>query len=266
MSKFQTGQVWRQRNGGLAEVSMVNTHAKYPVTCEVFMHHDQDTFTGEGKYRGSGDSHYDLVELVTPDCAFDFRAHLARQAEFSERVFGPGKRSKGVIAHIRKELTEVEQAPDDIEEWIDVVILALDGAWRAGHSPDQIIAALVAKHDKNEARTWPDWRLVGEDQAIEHDRSGEVRGPELMFSKEELDRMASPLEYVPPIGCNGALSFHGEVAKYPGDIVADCAASLIELAKDCGQVVTIDLVPKLPLAMGNYDMVYLVREAREVAK
>lgn len=108
--------------------------------------------------------------VITVSTAFDFDAHLARQRAFSERTFGPGMRTKGVIDHIRKELLEIEAAPADLSEWIDVVILALDGAWRTGATPEQIIAALVAKQDKNEARQWPDWRTAAPDQAIEHVR------------------------------------------------------------------------------------------------
>ena len=107
--------------------------------------------------------------------AFDFRAHLARQAAWSEKTFGPGARAKGVVDHIRKELLEIEADPGDLKEWIDVAILALDGAWRSGASPDEIIAALTAKQAKNEARKWPDWRTMPADKAIEHDRSGEKR-------------------------------------------------------------------------------------------
>ncbi|CRY35164.1 dATP/dGTP pyrophosphohydrolase domain-containing protein [Burkholderia pseudomallei] len=103
--------------------------------------------------------------------AFDILAHLQRQREFSERTFGPGARTAGVCDHIRKELKEIEANPGDLTEWIDVVILALDGAWRAGGSPQQIIDAIVAKQTKNEGRTWPDWRTVPADKAIEHDRS-----------------------------------------------------------------------------------------------
>lgn len=103
---------------------------------------------------------------------FDLRAHLQRQREWSERTFGPGDRAKGVVDHIRKELREIEAAPGDISEWIDVVILGLDGAWRAGYSPDQIITALVAKQARNEDRVWPDWRSMPADVAIEHDRTG----------------------------------------------------------------------------------------------
>jgi hypothetical protein len=106
---------------------------------------------------------------------FDFIGHLARQREWSERTFGPGARSKGVVDNIRKELREIESDPTDIKEWIDVVILSLDGAWRAGATPQQIIDTIVAKQTKNESRVWPDWRTMSPDQAIEHDRSHDAQ-------------------------------------------------------------------------------------------
>lgn len=94
--------------------------------------------------------------------------HLYRQRDWSRRTFGPGLRVGGIVEHIRKELQEIEANPGDVEEWADVVILALDGAWRAGWEPQQIIDAVRAKQAKNEARTWPDWREFGQDEAIEH--------------------------------------------------------------------------------------------------
>lgn len=102
---------------------------------------------------------------------FDLRTHLQRQREFSERTFGPGPRTAGVVDHIRKELSEIESKPADLSEWIDVVILGFDGAWRAGYSPDDIIAELIRKQTKNETRTWPDWRTAETGKAIEHDRT-----------------------------------------------------------------------------------------------
>jgi hypothetical protein len=104
---------------------------------------------------------------------FDFLAHIRRHIDFSERTFGPGPRAAGVVDHIRKELREIEAAPHDLEEWIDVLMLALDGAWRSGATPEQIVAQLVAKQTKNEGRKWPDWRTATPGKAIEHDRSGE---------------------------------------------------------------------------------------------
>lgn len=104
---------------------------------------------------------------------FDLVAHMHRQIEFSIRAFGPGDRVQGLVNHIRKELIEIEADPSDLEEWIDVVLLGLDGAWRAGNSPEQVAKALNAKLTKNEQRTWPDWRTADRTKAIEHDRSTE---------------------------------------------------------------------------------------------
>ncbi len=105
--------------------------------------------------------------------SLDLVKHLYRQRAFSERAFGPGDRTAGVIDHIRKELVEIEAVPGDVSEWIDVVLLAFDGAWRSGYSPEQIAAALEAKQSKNERRNWPDWRTADPGKAIEHVRGGE---------------------------------------------------------------------------------------------
>ncbi len=93
---------------------------------------------------------------MTSTLQFNLHSHLERQRDWSTKTFGPGDRAKGVVDHIRKELLEIERDPRDLTEWIDVVILALDGAWRSGASPEGIIKALVAKQAKNEARKWPD--------------------------------------------------------------------------------------------------------------
>lgn len=112
---------------------------------------------------------------AVPPEPFDFHAHLARQAAWSEKTFGPGPRTKGVCDHIRKELGEVEADPLDLKEWVDVVIIALDGACRRSGKPDEIIAGIVAKQTKNEGRVWPDWRTADPDKAIEHDRSHDAQ-------------------------------------------------------------------------------------------
>lgn len=101
-------------------------------------------------------SHFDLIE------------HLTRQRAFSRHVFGPGARTEGVLDHIARECLEVRACPSDIREWADLILLALDGAWRAGHEPVAIAEAIAAKQARNEARTWPDWRAVPAGRAIEH--------------------------------------------------------------------------------------------------
>lgn len=127
----------------------------------------------------------------SPRETFDFHTHLQRQRDWSSKTFGPGPRTAGVVDHIRRELLEIEADPTDILEWIDVVILALDGAWRAGFQPQEIIDAIIAKQTKNEARKWPDWRTAPPDKAIEHDR-GYTEHSEIMreIAGEDYDELA----------------------------------------------------------------------------
>jgi hypothetical protein len=101
---------------------------------------------------------------------YDLIAHLRSQREWSIKTFGPHDRRRGVIDHLKKELIEIEAMPDDLEEWIDVAMLALDGAWQSGHTPEQVAAAFKAKLIKNQNRQWPDWRAASGDKAIEHVR------------------------------------------------------------------------------------------------
>lgn len=98
--------------------------------------------------------------------------HLLRQREFSFKVFGPitFKDHRGPLDHLRKELIEVEDNPSDVVEWADVILLACDGAMRAGHHPEVIAKALDFKLTVNEHRNWPDWRGTDPTKAIEHVR------------------------------------------------------------------------------------------------
>jgi hypothetical protein len=112
----------------------------------------------------------------------DFEQHLIRQMAFSHATFGPGERMHGVVDHIRKELDEVIKDEGSADEWVDVVILALDGLTRrlsfiGGDRSDPATVAracvdlILRKQAKNESRIWPDWRTQSQDMAIEHDRS-----------------------------------------------------------------------------------------------
>lgn len=100
----------------------------------------------------------------------DLMFHIERQKAFSERTFGPGERDEGLIEHIKKELDEIRNRPGDVMEWVDVIILAIDGAWRNGYSPIEICDALAQKQIINEQRKWPDWKTAEPGKAIEHIR------------------------------------------------------------------------------------------------
>lgn len=114
------------------------------------------------------------MQVIHLPLQFDLVAHLRRQMEFSVKTFGPGARVQAVCDHIRKELIEVESEGGPLSEWVDVVLLALNGALRSGATPEHIAEAIVAKQTKNEGRKWPDWRTVPLGQAIEHDRTADA--------------------------------------------------------------------------------------------
>ena len=105
--------------------------------------------------------------------AFDLVKFLEQKKKFSEKTFGPGDRTKGIIAHIKKELVEIaeSQSPEErLNEWVDVVLLSLDAMWRLGYSPEEISTAIRVKQLKNMNRKWPDWRTKSQDDPLEHDR------------------------------------------------------------------------------------------------
>ena len=95
------------------------------------------------------------------------REIIQRQKDWSLATFGEGKRTEGLCRHIESELQEIRVAPDDLMEWIDVIILALDGAWRSGHSPVEIINALIQKQAVNFNRKF---RMTAEDEPSFHEK------------------------------------------------------------------------------------------------
>jgi len=93
--------------------------------------------------------------------------YLNRQLRWSKNTFGDTPRTEGILKHIEKEIEEVRQAPNDLEEWCDIAILAFDGAWRAGFTPYEICQMMEAKQAKNFTRTYP---KTADDVPSEHIR------------------------------------------------------------------------------------------------
>lgn len=110
------------------------------------------------------------TELAERRRVFDMIALLERQVAWSLQTFGPGYSAERIVDHLTKEIVEVAADPGSLEEWVDIARLALDGAWRAGFTPQQIADELVRKQTVNESRVWPDWRTADPTKAMEHDR------------------------------------------------------------------------------------------------
>lgn len=102
--------------------------------------------------------------------AFDLLAYLTDSQDWSKATFGPPtpQSYKSILAHIEEEVEEVRKDPYDIEEWMDIVILGLDGAFRSGATPEKICTTLQKKLFKNQNRQWPDWRTAEPGKPINH--------------------------------------------------------------------------------------------------
>lgn len=83
-------------------------------------------------------------------------SYISEHADWSFRTFGPstGHDTERLCRHIEKELQEIRDNPLDCEEWVDVIILAIDGALRSGHAPLVIANTLQWKQKKNMERAW----------------------------------------------------------------------------------------------------------------
>jgi hypothetical protein len=164
---FQTGQVLRAEIvQGIPPGSQITRHQYDFATGFYWLTIQNDAF--EPVERGKAIPVLPIVCRQIPE-GYDLIAHADRHREWSEKTFGPADRAKGVVAHIRKELEEIEADPTDVMEWIDVITLAIDGAWRsAGATAMQIAHALRDKLARNEKRKWPDWRTLSPDQPSEH--------------------------------------------------------------------------------------------------
>lgn len=152
---------WEDSVGARCEVAVAKTIGlEFLAPDGTLLLYPPDRVVIERDYRDPGDPR------PTVDLAFI----LGRQRRWSTAAFGPVFRPEGIVDHIRRELVEVLANPTDREEWIDVAMLALDGATRCedGADPHEVALAYFAKLVKNEGRTWPDWRTADPDRAIEH--------------------------------------------------------------------------------------------------
>jgi hypothetical protein len=104
----------------------------------------------------------------------DLWAALSR---FSDRAFGPPsiRGPIGPLKHLEKEAREAQAAPADVVEYADCLLLVFDAARRAGFTIYDLFDAAIAKNERNERRTWPDWRGLDPNDSIEHVRAGEQR-------------------------------------------------------------------------------------------
>jgi len=125
----------------------------------------------------------------------DFSSYYEHHVKWSKNTFGPveNRGFEGVIAHLRKEINELEEAKEKFErakklpsgpienifekqeaknnlaeEIADIIILSLEMYNLMQVDSNEISVALVLKQDKNKSRRWPAVEDQVDGQPIEH--------------------------------------------------------------------------------------------------
>lgn len=68
----------------------------------------------------------------------------------------PDESVEGKLEHLKEEVEELLDDPDDLGEWADCFMLLFDAARKKGLAKAQIIEAMRAKFEVNKTRTWRD--------------------------------------------------------------------------------------------------------------
>lgn len=105
-----------------------------------------------------------------------FNAFLQERDEFSFNTFGSVEVRTCIypLRHLKKEVQELLDNPDDKMEWADCMLLLLDAARRKGYSIDDLLSFCKEKLAINRKRTWE----KQEDGVFQHVKPEQVQiGP-----------------------------------------------------------------------------------------
>lgn len=94
--------------------------------------------------------------------------HIAtEQAEWSQATFGSDQERgpTGALLHLEKEAREALEAPNDVTEFADCLLLILDASRRAGFDTAYLLAQTYQKLQVCKQRKWP---KPDGDQPVEH--------------------------------------------------------------------------------------------------
>jgi len=122
-------------------------------------------------YHFYGHGFEDASNSLVKDEGTPFHAIVQEQKIWAMKTFGEGMHTAGLLKHIGKECNEIHRAPYDTEEWCDVLILAMEGAWRSGVSPKEVEAILKEKLRKIQLRSYPAATDRVDGEPIEHLRA-----------------------------------------------------------------------------------------------
>jgi len=113
-----------------------------------------------------------------------------RQRAWSTAQFGETVPIDRILNHITEEVAEVKAEPGTLHNWIDIVLLAFDGAWRAGHSPKEVVQAIQDVQVRNIMREWLDTKdlLPGQPNSHKLSQAERIKKGELTEEEARLEK------------------------------------------------------------------------------
>ncbi len=74
--------------------------------------------------------------------------------QWADETFGKDRKPVSILHHLKKEIEELLERPDSLEEYADVGILWLNAADKAGYKVEILFAAMAMKMVENATRKW----------------------------------------------------------------------------------------------------------------
>jgi len=84
----------------------------------------------------------------------DFTLFQKIHGIWSDQTFGKNRNPIAPLHHLKKEVQEVIEQPNDIKEYADCLLLLMDSARLSGFNMDDLYFAAKAKFKENKLRKW----------------------------------------------------------------------------------------------------------------
>jgi len=177
--------VGQKSRRGRGNILIVNPHAKLnllywpgkiqtseliPIDKGICIYKSQSEIDAIGYYTSSAivgkgycflRENWEKFACVAPLTNIDWSEMQEKQYKWSRETFGESTLESN-LDHLRDELDEIVENPNDIEEWADVMLLYMNASSFVGFTMDDIYKAVQKKYEKNVKRKWgkPDERGV----------------------------------------------------------------------------------------------------------
>lgn len=85
---------------------------------------------------------FPIPNLQNQKASLNFETFLLEWMQASARFYGPGELTAQKLRDIADDINHIHEHGPSILFWIDIMLEALDGCWRSGYTPEQIVEGM----------------------------------------------------------------------------------------------------------------------------